>query len=151
MTDLLESQGIPYEIAEQGQAAAKTIMLNIDGGLAMALVPVHHRPRLDLLKELLGAESLRHADEQEVSEAFPDCEACAVPPFGTLQGMRVIVSSDVAKRESFAVAAGSEGRLLRMAYSDYAGLVRPFVFPISCPDSEHAGQRSQERFATATA
>jgi hypothetical protein len=35
-----------------------------------------------------------------------------------------------------------------MAYSDYAGLVRPFVFPISFPDPEYVTE-SSERFATA--
>lgn len=148
MTELLESQGIPYAVEEHGKPVAKTIMLKIDGALAMALIPVHHRPRLELLKELLNAGTMQAADEQEVQEMFPDCDASAVPPFGTLQGMRVFVSCDVAQRSNIAVAAGSRRRLLRMAYSDYAGLVRPFVFPISCPDPEYAAEMP-ERFATA--
>jgi Ala-tRNA(Pro) deacylase len=151
MTEFLESQGIAYEIGEHGKAVAKTVILKVDGGLAMALIPVNHRPRLDLLKELVGAISMQPAAEHEVIEAFPGCDACAVPPFGVLHGMRVFVSSDVAKRDSIAVAAGSEHRLLKMAYSDYAGLVRPFVFPISSPDSERVGHEREERFATAGA
>ena len=148
MTELLESQGIPFEVEEHGEALAKTIMLNIDGGLAMALVPVNHRPRLDLLKEMLGAGSLREADEREVFDVFPDCEAGAVPPFGMLHGIRVFVSCDLAQCDSFAVAAGSRRQVLRMAYCDYAGLVRPFVFPISTP-GHHPNSETRERFATA--
>jgi len=148
MTELLESQGIPYAVEEHGKPVVKTVMLKIDGGLAMALIPTHHRPRLDLLKEVLNAGSMRAADDQEVLDVFPGCDADAVPPFGTLHGMRVFVSSDVAQRSNILVAAGSRRRLLRMAYSDYAGLVRPFVFPISCPDPEYVTE-TPERFATA--
>lgn len=146
MMELLESQGVPYAVEEHGKPLAKTIMLKIDGALAMALIPVNHRPRLDLLKELLNAGTMKAAEEREVQEVFPDCDACAVPPFGMLQGMRVFVSSEIAQRSNIAVAAGSRRRLLRMAYSDYAGLVRPFVFPISSPDPEYAAEMS-DRFA----
>jgi Ala-tRNA(Pro) deacylase len=138
MTELLESHGIRYALDEHGEPVAKTIVLKLDGGLAMAVIPFDHQPRLDVLQEVVNAESAHEADEREVQEVFRGCEMRAVPPFGTLCGMRVFMSDELADCNTLALAAGLRKHVLRVAYSDYMRLVRPIVLPLSVPQRESA-------------
>ena len=48
------------------------LLLKIDGGLAMAVIPANHRLRLEQLKELIDAERLDPADAQELFYIFKD-------------------------------------------------------------------------------
>jgi Ala-tRNA(Pro) deacylase len=146
MTELLESHGIRYALDEHGEPVAKTIVLKVDGGLAMAVIPVDHQPRLDMLQEIVNAESVHEADEGEVQDVFRGCEAQAVPPFGTLQSMRVFVSDELTDCNTLALAAGSRKQVLRIAYSDYTRLVRPLVLPLSAPEQEQTSG-AQRRYA----
>lgn len=116
-----------------GRILAETLMLKIDGGLAMALIPANHRLRLELLKELIDAESLDLAQPQELCELFPDCDSDAIPPFGTLQGMRVFTAEALSRSPRLAFHAGLRTQVVEMLYSDYTRLLRPIVAPITMP------------------
>ncbi|HPA73846.1 MAG TPA: YbaK/EbsC family protein, partial [Spirochaetota bacterium] len=58
-------------------------------------------------------------------DRFPDCEVGAMPPFGNLYGMEVLVSKDLARDEYIAFNAGSHTSLIKMKYSDYEKAVSP--------------------------
>ena len=73
----------------------------------------------------LGARNVELADEDEFSEAFPDCETGAMPPFGNLYGMNVFVSRVLSEDEEIAFTAGSHSELIRLSYADYERLVHP--------------------------
>jgi Ala-tRNA(Pro) deacylase len=124
-----------------GRILAETVMLKIDGGLAMAVIPSNHRLRPELLKELIDAESLDLADTQELCELFPDCDADAIPPFGTLQGMRVVAAEALSRSPRLAFYAGLRTQVVEMLYSDYVRLLRPIVAPISMPPVPHTRGR----------
>ena len=111
----------------RGKELAKTVMVKIDGKMAMAVVPASHKIDLDLLKAVAGAESLALATETEFKGIFPDCEAGAMPPFGNLYGMPVFVDARLATDEEIAFNAGSHSLLIRMSYRHFEQLVRPVV------------------------
>src|SRR5205807_1099490 len=92
VTELLESHGIAYDVSGGTEPDAKTLLVRIDGALGMALIPIDHRLRLDMLKEIVDAQSVRMAQDSEVPNIFSDCEPSAIPPFGILHGMHVFVS-----------------------------------------------------------
>ena len=106
---------------------AKTVMVNRDGKLAMAVLPASKRVDITALHTASGAGSLRLASELEFKQQFPDCDAGAMPPFGNLYGMDVFVDESLSKDERIAFNAGSHDELLRLAYSDFARVVRPKV------------------------
>jgi len=119
------------EIAEsahiQGQELAKTVMVNIDGKMAMAVLPASEKVNLSLLKQAAEASKVRLAREDEFRDKFPECELGAMPPFGNLYGMEVFAAETLAADEEIAFNAGSHTELVKMAYKDFERLVQPRV------------------------
>lgn len=53
---------------------AKTVMLDIDGKMAMAVLPLSFQVNFDQLKEALNAGSISLMHERNFKDRFPDCE-----------------------------------------------------------------------------
>ncbi len=97
------AQGIAALTHTPGRELAKTVMVMVDGRLAMAVVPASFRVDLYRLKKYLGAETVELASENEFRDHFADCETGSMPPFGNLYGMDVFVDQTLA--ENLAVHA----------------------------------------------
>ena len=110
-----------------GNGLAKTVMVVIDGVLAMAVLPANRRVQVQELRELTGCGEVRLARESEFKDVFPDCETGAMPPFGNLYGMPVYCSPELGAGSEIVFNAGSHTELLRMAWRDYEALVQPLV------------------------
>lgn len=110
-----------------GKELAKTVMVLVDGKMAMAVLPASLRVDLDHLQEIIGARRIELADERSFRDKFPECEVGAMPPFGNLYGMDVYVADSLAEDEEIAFNAGSHTELIRMAYADFERLVKPKV------------------------
>jgi Ala-tRNA(Pro) deacylase len=114
-----------------GKEMAKTVVVRIDGKMAMAVLPASYRVDFELLKEAAGASSVELAGEEEFENLFPDCEIGAMPPFGNLYGMDVFVAASLAEDEDIAFNAGSHSELIRLSYKDFERLVAPKVVKFS--------------------
>lgn len=114
-----------------GKDLAKTVIVKIDGEMAMAVLPASEHVDTYALKKFTQAETVRLATEMEFKNKFPDCETGAMPPFGNLYGMRVFVEESLASDDEIAFNAGSHSELLRLAYKDFAALANPVVLKFS--------------------
>jgi len=139
----LDEQGVSYqtlahppaftaqEIAAaahvSGKELAKTVMVKIDGRMAMAVLPASTKVDLDQFLEATIAQRVELASEQEFEDRFPDCAVGAMPPFGNLYGMDVYVSGELTDDEDIVFNAGSLTELIRLSYRDFERLVRPKV------------------------
>jgi len=146
LLEFLDGNGVKYviirhsmaytalEVAEsahiQGRELAKTVILNLDGKLAMAVVPASRKVVLDLVAKSTGAQSVQLATEQEFAHMFPGCAVGAMPPFGNLYGMEVFADPRLAEDQEIAFNAGSHTELIRMTHRDYERLVKPRHFPM---------------------
>lgn len=110
-----------------GRELAKTVMLFIDGEMAMAVLPSTRMMDLDLLRHAAEAESITLATENQFKDRFPDCEAGAMPPFGNLYRLPVYVDRSLTLDEQIAFNAGSHAELIQLAYEDFERLVHPIV------------------------
>ncbi len=110
-----------------GKELAKTVMIKIDGKMAMAALPASRHVNFELLAEALGGREVDLADEREFEDLFGDCEVGAMPPFGNLYDLPVYVADELAEDDEIAFNAGSHTELFRMAYADFARLVKPTV------------------------
>jgi Ala-tRNA(Pro) deacylase len=108
-----------------GKEMAKTVVVNLDGHLALAVVPADRQVNLERLRQATGAVSVELADEREFIGDFPECEPGAMPPFGNLYGMPVYVEPHLAEDAQIAFNAGSHTELVSMAYKDFERLVHP--------------------------
>ena len=120
-SEIAQSAHIP------GRELAKVVMVTLDGRMAMSVLPANRKVDLNLLREAAGADEAKLATEEEFRLRFPDCETGAMPPFGNLYGMEVFVSEQLAKDDHIAFNAGTHTEVMRLAYADFARLVRPKV------------------------
>ena len=110
-----------------GKELAKTVIVKIDGKVAMAVLPANRKVVVQDLREITGAERVQFATEVEFKNLFPDCETGAMPPFGNLYGMDVYVAPSLAEDEEIAFNAGTHTELMKMSYKDFERLVKPRV------------------------
>jgi len=121
------AQGVAALTHLSGKKLAKTVIVKIDGILAMAVVPASLHVNLDRLRTLAGAQAVEIATEREFKDAFPDCETGAMPPFGILYDMTVYADANLARNEEITFSAGSHRELVRMRWDDMVRLVNPLV------------------------
>ena len=108
-----------------GKQLAKTVVVRIDGEMAMVVTPASENVELDRVRSALGADQVELAAEEDFAEVFPDCETGAMPPFGNLYGMNVFVSQELREDEEIAFNAGSHSELVKLPYADFERLVHP--------------------------
>lgn len=111
----------------RGKEFAKTVIVKVDGVIAMVVEPADVKVDLDALKAKVGANNVELASEHEFKDQFPGCELGAMPPFGNLYNMDVYMSGSFTADDEIAFNAGSHSQLIRMAFADYQHLVKPKV------------------------
>jgi Ala-tRNA(Pro) deacylase len=116
-----------------GKDLAKTVIIKIDGKLAMAVLPASYKVSFEHLKETLGVKEVRLAYEQEFIDKFPECEVGAMPPFGNIYGIEVYVADSLAEDEEIAFNACSHTELIKMKFNDFEKLVKPKRIKFSVP------------------
>jgi len=147
LKEFLDSENIKYisimhsraytsqETAEMahisGKELAKTVMVKLDGKMAMAVLPADEQIDLELLKSNTNAKKAVLATEDEFRNIFSQCETGAMPPFGNLYDQEVYVEESLTADETIAFNAGSHSELIQLSYSDYAQLVKPKVIRMS--------------------
>lgn len=110
-----------------GNELAKTVMVKLDGTMAMAVLPASCSVNFDLLEDVSGAVTAELAGEDEFRGMFPECEVGAMPPFGNLYDMPVYVDERLSEDEEIAFNAGTHKELVKLAYADFERLAAPTV------------------------
>jgi len=100
-------------------------MLEVDGVLVMGVIPGSRKINLDLVRSSLEAKKARLATEEEFVTRFPDCEIGAMPPFGNLFDLKVVVDPALEMDEHIYFNAGNHVQTVRLRYDDFARMVRP--------------------------
>jgi Ala-tRNA(Pro) deacylase len=113
-----------------GRMLAKTVIVKLDGEMAMVVLPANRKVVIQDLRDVTGSDQVRFATEEEFRERFPDCETGAMPPFGNLYGMTVYLAQSLALNDEIAFNACSHTEIIRMSMRDFERLVQPQV--LSC-------------------
>jgi Ala-tRNA(Pro) deacylase len=121
------AQGVAALAHVSGKKLAKTVIIKIDGALAMAVIPASLHVDLARIRALSGAKIVELATEREFKDAFSDCETGAMPPFGNLYGMKVFADANLASNNEITFSAGSHRELVRMKWEDLVRLVNPTI------------------------
>jgi Ala-tRNA(Pro) deacylase len=143
LKEFLDGQGVRYvsighspaytaqEVAASahisGKAVAKTIIVKLDGKMAMAVLPANKDVGFQALAAATGAKNVALATESEFRSLFGECEPGAMPPFGNLYDMPVFVEEILTRDKEIVFNAGSHRELVKLAYADYDRLVKPKV------------------------
>ena len=108
-----------------GREMAKTVIVWIDGRLAMAVVPATQDLDLEALRRQIGAKDLRLAYESEFADRFDGCQLGSAPPFGNVFGMETFIDRSLLQRSEIAFPAGTHTDAIIMKTSDYERLAQP--------------------------
>jgi Ala-tRNA(Pro) deacylase len=104
---------------------AKIVMVKVDGKMVMTVLPSSHKVDLVQLKDSLKAKTVELATEDEFKDLFPGCSLGAMPPFGNLYGMDVLVAKRLTEDKEIAFNAGTHTELIKLDYNDFEKLVKP--------------------------
>jgi len=110
-----------------GRELAKTVIVQLDGEMAMAVLPANRKIVLQDLREVTGSDQVKFASEEQFQSKFPECETGAMPPFGNLYGMEVYLAQSLSANEEIAFNAGSHTEVVKMHFDDFERLVQPKV------------------------
>ncbi len=121
------SQEIAASSHIPGKEMAKTVIVKIDGEMAMVVLPASIQIDFDLLKNATGKKNVKLATEDEFKDKFPGCDIGAMPPFGNLYEMEVYMAKSLTEEKEIAFNAGSHTELIKMAYKDFEQVVKPKV------------------------
>ena len=131
LTDLLESEGVPFELMphrrtesadDEAQAlgvdpheVAKTVVLATERGFLRAVIPASGRLDVRKVRDLLDLRGQpQFAREADLAAAYPTFELGAVPPVGGPRGDRVAIDRRLANRDTMVIEAGTHDESLRI-------------------------------------
>ena len=110
-----------------GKELAKSVIVKMDSKMIMAVLPASRRINFSRLKEVTCAKTAELATEREFEELFPDCQLGAMPPFGNLYDMEVLVDKSLTDDDEIAFNACNHRELIRMSFEDFTMLVKPAI------------------------
>ncbi len=116
---------------EPGDYVAKSVVLKADGEYVLAVLPASHELELSLARTEMGCNHLELAHEEELGPLFPDCELGAMPPFGSLYGLRTWVDSRLTEDDHIVFDGQTHTEAVRMSYDSFAALEDPMVADLS--------------------
>ena len=112
------------------EAGAKALVLLAGDQPAQVVVPGHRRVDNARVRAALGTRTLRFATPEELL-ALTGCVPGAVPPFGNLFGLPVLVDEELTQRDEIAFNAGSNSVSIVMRCADFLQLSEARVHRLS--------------------
>jgi len=141
LKSLLDTKHIPYKVEEhdvaytaqevaaathvKGKEMLKSVILVADGKHILCAVPATRRIDLGALKKLVGAKSIRLAEEKEFASDFPDCELGAMPPLGNLYDVQLVAADPIKEDLEIVFNAGNHREIIRMKRADWETVAKP--------------------------
>ena len=135
----LEARGLPFDMiphpyaptaAECAEAAhvpgdhlAKSVLIHMEEGPILAVVPSNHHVDLTNLQAILSRR-IGLAPEEQVEEVFDDCDLGAAPPIGSAYDVPTIIDDSLTGLDRVWFEAGDHKTLIEMKGSDFDRLMK---------------------------
>ena len=110
-----------------GRQLAKCVVVKTDRGCVLAVLRAVDLIDLKRLKALLNTKRLTIANERDIKSLFPDIEIGAMPVFGQLYDVPVVMDRALGESETIACNAGTHTETMSVAYRDVERLVNPKI------------------------
>ena len=137
LTGWLSEAGVPFRVLEHApvrtsaeaaavrgtplEAGAKALVVRADERPVHLVLPADRRIDNARLRGILGTRRLRFATPDELW-TLTGCVPGAVPPFGNLFGLEVLVDEELTRRDEIAFNAGSPAISITMRCADFVRL-----------------------------
>jgi Ala-tRNA(Pro) deacylase len=130
VTDHLERLGVRFEVLphERSETALeeakaldinpdevlKVLVLDVETGHALAVLPASRRLDVDLVREALDDRRATLASEKEIADVFPEFEPGALPALPSLLHVPVVLDPRVLAHRKVTFAAGIQRESVRL-------------------------------------
>lgn len=129
-----------------GARVAKAVLIRAGSGFVLAVLPATHRIDLDRLAGILRTTDLGIATENELESVFSDCELGAIPPFGSIYGLRTVVDASLAGGNEIVIEGNARHEDLRIRFRDFEAIESPirgrFAEPIATKRRRNSHRRA---------
>jgi Ala-tRNA(Pro) deacylase len=131
VTDHLERRGVEFEVlfheptttalaeartlGRDPAEVVKAVLLDVDTGHALAVLPASRRLDLRLVREALDAPEAELADEEEIEADYPQFELGALPALPSLLHVPVVIDPLVFEHRTVTLAAGTRRESVRLS------------------------------------
>jgi Ala-tRNA(Pro) deacylase len=106
---------------------AKVVVYFGDNDYGMVVLPADSMVDFAEVGRLMGLSYVRLAAETELLEMFPECELGAMPPFGDMFDVPVLVDESIETGGYIAFSAGTHRDVIHMKFADFRALVNPLI------------------------
>ena len=106
----------------KGNLLSKVVIVRSDDKLLMVVVPANCIVMQQSIARLLRSPSVTIVPEHQFKDHFPECETGAMPAFGNLYGMDVLIAKDLVKQDFITFSGGTHKILIKMKTSDFMKL-----------------------------
>lgn len=137
LREFLQHHGISYNVIDHrrtdstlhtaeaahipGDRMAKSVLLGDDESYLLAVIPATHRLEMGQLIALTG-RNLSLINEDELQQAFADCETGAVPPTGMPYGIETLIDASLLKQPDLYFESGDHGKLIHISSDKFKEL-----------------------------
>ncbi len=127
--ETFDAQHLAHELHISGHRVAKTVLVRTGehGPYYVAVLPAAERVCFELVGSLFNAERVELATEQEIGRLFPDCELGAIPPFGSIYGLRTLLDRDLLEEPWIVFEGQTHQEAIRMRVEDFVRIESPTV------------------------
>ena len=138
LKEYLDNRGLSYEVIQHprtdstlmssqaahvpGDRMAKSVLLGDEESYLMAIIPATHHLDIGHLSRLTHRK-LELIEEDELVDAFFDCEPGAVPPAGMAYGIHTIADSSLTAQPDIYFESGDHTRLIHITGESFRSLV----------------------------
>lgn len=105
-------------------SGAKALVCKADGEFLMFVLPADRKLASKSVRAARGWKSLRFADKEELRN-LTGLEPGAVPPLGSLFGLKTLCDRRLADQATINFNAGAHAISISMTYDDYARIEQP--------------------------
>lgn len=139
LQEYLDDRHVPYDIKRHkrthcavdtarashvpGERIAKAVVLTREGGFVLAIVPATARVRLDVIEDMLNCP-VALANEDEITELFPDCDLGAVPPLPEAYAVNAFVDESFDGQPNVYLEGGDHRSLVRISGEAFRMLMK---------------------------
>ena len=141
LKDFLDSSKVPYRILPhspaytapkiaasahiKGRKVVKCVMVHGDGKDFLLATTANAKVDLDKVEKALGLSGARLEREEDFKGRFPDCDVGAMPPFGNIYGISVVVDEAIYGDDEIVFNGGDHVTLVQMSFDDFRRLANP--------------------------
>jgi Ala-tRNA(Pro) deacylase len=144
---MLEAESVPYRLSGHpptftaqdeasaehlpAQRVAKVVIAMVDEAPVMAVIGADQRVDLSAVARAAGGKRARLAREEEFVSLFPDCDVGAMPPFGNVYGLVVVVDRPLLQESHLTFLAGTHDQSMTIPTGAYDRLAHPILAPLA--------------------